>query len=422
MTLPQVFSTRYSAIESEAQVSNRLGLPTAGLTISLFLPYLGLPIGNKSVLLLSSFIALGFIAYGAVVGLLPPSSTFFVFATPFITCFLLMLSFGPSPDPKGLVLWIANLLPLGGCYTAAKLGNLRVIKSCCQMMVGASCIFAIFQKIYLDRGNLIFPWLYSGPGYAPVDIELVTKYIHRPFAWYPEPSFLAVTIGLGFAIAMILEVYLDGCTSRTSKLLLGAVLFVTFLSKSGNALIVYTCLPVIAFSNSRHRAALKLLAIPAALAAVWVSLTISKDRNTTQNWSWNDRAASIEAGLDYLLASVRHLVFGVGRGATSSLYANGDIDADRYGVVQVVKDITSVSGRILLENGVIFGSLVMLVLIGYVYVGSRTCVRSFVASAIVLLWVFSITLTTSYESVALLWALPGFVVALSAGEDEGVPR
>ncbi|MEU5787075.1 hypothetical protein ABZ754_05020 [Micromonospora purpureochromogenes] len=389
------------------------------LVVSSFLPYAGVPLTDSQSLSVST-VASFLVATAFLLRRLEiPGTLAFVILAPFLSGFVQIFLGGGGPDPNGLVLWLLNIAPLVGLYVALRLGHIKLVTRLAQGMLTASCAYALLQKFFIDRGVLPLQWLYSTPGYAAVDPFIVTQYVKRPFGWYPEPSVLAVTISLGLAAVALMEFVSRGQPSTYTYVLFGLVLVTIFLSRSGSAVFAFALLPAIVFGAHLNRAPVALFGIFAVPAAVSAALAILEDRNSTQNWSWGDRTASILGSLRYQSESLPDSLFGLGRGVVPRLFETRAIRADDFAPEQALRDVFSVVVRIVLENGFIIGPLVVGMLCLTMQRAAKRAMPTISAVAMVALWVVSAGLTTSYESVAWLWCLPGIALGILTMPDIG---
>jgi hypothetical protein len=314
--------------------------------------------------------------------------------------------------PGAVILWLGVVGNLALGYFAVVLlaGRTATVLSVC---VIASSVFATVQLFAILGGTIPFLASYSMPGYASVVANAATilQYIRRPFGQFPEPSFMAGSLTLAILSVVVIARRFGG--GRLSRLDLIAVLSgsaAIALSQSGSAILglgIIVAVATLTSPSGRARASLILLVIPAAAVSSWVF----GERDSSTNYSWRDRLASVQAGLDYWSSDVGRLWFGLGRGGASQSFSAGLIDLSDYAFVQAPPDIYSVLGRILVEFGLLPGLFVVVVLLAWVarsYSGGHIwIVRGLLMSA----WLLVAGITITYDSAAWIWILPGLGLA-----------
>jgi hypothetical protein len=409
-------SARPPELGSTAPVSSPAVAAVVSLfVVAAFLPYAGVGLTAKQSISACSVIGVVLVAILLVRRSPLPVVAVLVLVAPVISGFLQVCAGFRGPDPNGLVLWAINMAPMFGAFAVVALGQVRVALRTTRVMVAASCGYALIQKfLFIDRGVLPLQWIYSTPGYARVNADVVLQYVRRPFGWFPEPSVLAVAVSLGLAAVTLLEFARHGRTSRWTNVLLVLVMVTLYLSRSGSLLFALALLPAMVLGPYVRQAKIAVLATCAVPLAALAASNLIADRNSSWNFSWGDRATSISASGGYLIGSFTRSVTGVGRGQLPSLFDTRQIQAAGADLGQQLRDIASVLGRIVMENGLVIGTGVVVALVVVIYRAAARRMPIGPALALTVLWILSAGLTTSYENVAVIWLVPGLALGLLA--------
>lgn len=381
------------------------------IVLTLF-PYLALPVGDSTNLPLASLFAVAFARE--------------IMGRPRLLVPFLVLSLGPIlmlyvqfllGRSLGWVIhagvWFFQVLPFVA-VAAAVVVSAHTVRITLRVVLIAAAGYAVVQKFFLDSGVLPFVWMYDLPGYwsVPDNLDEIVTYVRRPFGWFPEPSFMAGTLVLA-SIGLLLLGYRERNRPSVPDLLaVGLVAVAMALSQSGSALPtlpVLAALAILPCSSVRRQVAFVLAGI--VLWAV-VATDLLESRYSTPNASWNDRLASIIGGGRYLLDNQPFLFTGIGVGGSTALYEHRLIPLSGLGVAYPLDDIFSVSGGIVMSNGIIAGAAmlaVLLVPIVWAFAHSTSPIFGVLAAAA---WFVVASLTISYDSAAWIWALPGLCLGV----------
>lgn len=384
----------------------RVGL----LILCTFFPYLGLPAGANTNIPLSSLVSLLIIHVALRVPVLLVSFIL-VLSGPAILSLIQTLLGSGIINPLGLAIWPFHVMPLFG-FAAIVLGSSRFPVMAIRVGILVTVAFAVVQKFYLEMGIIPLLQYYSLPGYASVqgNAESIARYIRRPFAFFPEPSFMAGSLALAVVALIVVRRRIDPRLSAWEYTLSFASVGVIYLSDSGSALvsiglILFTLLwPTV-------KGAWRITLVSAVtVVTFWLGSQVLASRGLAQNYSWSDRLASIIGALRYFVSSEENLIVGAGKGSASLLFRQGEIPLDGLQYFNALPDVFSVIGRLWLECGLLFGGPLILGCWAAIALQVRIVSGWAVAGACVVLWILVAGLTISYESAAWLWAFPGIFI------------
>ncbi|MGO4784640.1 hypothetical protein [Cryobacterium sp. W22_MBD10_FK3] len=404
---------RISPIHTAKEPGRLWRIGVWSLVLSTFFPYIGLPLGNSTNVPLSSMIAVCF-----VLEILrhPRIAVLFlgVFVGPSALAFIGVLLLHPIPNPLSLIVWPLHVLPLMG-FAAVALRTSTSLIPALRVGILLTVFFALVQKfVFLDRGIVPFLGYYDLPGYASVSNNAlsISTFVRRPFAFFPEPSVMAGSLALATVALVLLSASAAGRLVWADRLVVLAATIAIYLSDSGSALVSIGMVLMIAFwPLAKGTGRLATLSLILGVVA-WTSIGILGSRGGSQNFSWGDRAASIIGALRYLVSDIWVTLFGSGRGSSTLLYQAGDIPMAGLSYANKIPDLFSVLGRLVLENGMIFGLGLCVFLAALVFLATSRVSGKFVAMLSVLLWVTISGLTISYDSAAWIWALPGICLGM----------
>lgn len=380
----------------------------ASFIVLAFFPYVAVPLGSNTNVSLAALVGilLSFLL-ARFVHMTILAVTFLTL--PFLATLVRILFHSAESNANAYITSIFSVVTVFGAASSLYILRDRTIPLL-RCSIFASCLIAIAQKyFFLDRG--IVPWieLYNIPGYASVaaNAETIGLYIRRPFGLFPEPSFLAGTVALASAALLLLKIAFMSQIGWQDWLVLVLTTFTIFISDSGSGIV---CIAILALSIfvpvvQRNRALLILLPL-VLTAAIGLGLAIANSRQGGGNTSWNDRLASIVGGMRLLTEDPVHVLVGLGRGMVPSYFQAGKVQYLDITVYSYIPDIYSVIGRILMENGVLFGApfifwLALLIL----RLGGKNI--KLVGCLFLVLWIVVAGLTISYETAAWIWILPG---------------
>jgi hypothetical protein len=386
-----------------------------GLT---FFPYLAIPAGNNTNIPLAALFAAVYTReLLARPRLLVPLLV--VAFTPALMLFVQSVVGQVGGQELGVVVWMIHIAPLGG-VAGAVVTSPRTVRLTLRIFLLAAAGYTVVQKFFLDSGTIPLLSLYEMPGYWSVteNAEVITKYVRRPFGWFPESSFMAGSLALA-AMALVLLSYVALRRLPVVDIVaVAAVVVAMTLGESGSALLtvpVLAAMVFLPFSTGLRRAWFLLVGTGSFLL---LAMQLLQARNELPNHSWDDRGSSIQAGINFLFDSLPTFLIGVGPGGASVLYENGKIPLDGLVVHNRLFDIFSVSVRVLLENGAVAGGVMILTLVVLIVrsfsVGLSWVFGLLAASA----WLAVVTLTITYNSAAWLWAFPGVCLGVLVGFSE----
>jgi len=385
----------------------------AGMAVVLsFFPYLVIPLGG------STSISIGALV-GLVAWVLGPRYSSLDLAVvvigmlPILAMAMSTLLFDTPLPQTAAITWLGAVGPFAAGAMAVVSLQRRLASLLGWLILGSS-LFGILQHFAIQSGFIPFLELYRAPGYASVEAnaQTILLYIRRPFAQFPEPSFMAGSIALAI-LAMLLVSRFSG-QPRLGRLELIALMtgsITIVLSESGSAVIGLGAIAVALLASSARtvgaqaRAALTITL--AVMGAVWVL----DQRSSPLNFSWGDRLASIQAAAQHWLSEAPSFLFGLGRGGMTAAFTQGRIDLAGFNFTQAPPDVFSALGRILFESGVLAGGAVLL-LLAVTIVRAGAAIAPMFGVAMLAAWGVVAGITISYESAAMIWLLPGVCLAV----------
>ena len=385
------------------------------LVLSTFFPYIGIHLGQSTSLSLTSIISL--LMVPRLLSSVPTAlyALVLIFG-PWVATFLSVAAGLAQPSLTALAAW-SLMVAAGFGFLHAGRSFPHLLHAPLRVGVLFSSLYALVQKVvFLDAGTIPFIQYYNSPDYADVQVraEIITQYIKRPFAFFPEPSFMAGSLAIA-AVAMIVASRLRRGTATLSVLdwlTLSAVSAAILISASGSALITLGIVWFVAIWPL-FRAAGRLVFVTAVSIGLYaVSTTILATRNTSHNWSWDDRSASILGAFRFLFSDTLTMLFGVGKGNSTVLFSKGSIPMSGLDYYTYLPDVYSAAGRMVFENGLLIGGLMVAMLAASIYFGVRRYVGTLEAIGSIVLWFVVAGLTISYESAAWLWAFPALAFGL----------
>lgn len=398
----------FEKLETQWMPSKLWSLLIALLVVLTFTPYVAIPLGSNTNIPFSSVISLIFLGW---LSRFPKifCSLLAIFSLPLLLSFLRILVGMGETSTAALIVFSLHILPLAG-FCGAVLINANCLRVVLALTISACSIYAIIQKyLFLDRGSIPFLNYYNVPGYASVEAQATTivQYIRRPFALFPESSFMAGSIALALVVLLLLSARNPRVTRAQLIVPLSTGVFAIFLSDSGSGLVSISLLLISYFWFYGKGLSRGLWLGVSVFVGGIVALQILGSRNTASNWSWDDRAASILGAGRYLFSDVLVTIFGAGRGATPKLFAQGDIPLEGLTYYHLLPDVYSVVMRLLLDLGIVGGGVICVYLMLMIVLAARVTVGRVVSICFLALWVTVAGLTISYDSAAWIWALPG---------------
>lgn len=335
------------------------------------------------------------------------------FSLPLTATLFRLFATDAQVNANGYITYAITLFTFFGAISAIdtlRSRSIAVVGIC----ISASALLAIVQKyLFLDNGVVPFVQFYNVSGYASVaaNADTIARYIRRPFGLFPEPSFLAGTLALACGALVILSAHYRVPLKAPAIATLCLAVFTIYISDSGSGII---CIGILALSvmwpSIRKNNAL-ILVLPIVMAgAVWLGLSIASGRQDGLNTSWNDRYASLVGAFNLWTADVVPFLVGVGRGMVPAFFKQGDVDFGGISTYSAIPDVYSVLGRIVVENGLLFGGpIIAWMFILIIRLGSS---RIHVLGALMgALWCVVAGLTISYETAVWIWIVPALCLA-----------
>ncbi|WP_394940684.1 hypothetical protein [Psychromicrobium sp. YIM B11713] len=408
---------------------NRLDrIVAVALIISSVLPYFALPLGVSTNVPFSSI----FGGYLLIRGCRDRRIFWLsagVLLAPFLASFFRMFITSEQWSVAGSLTWVISLIPLSAMVVAvlalksALIGWLRAI------LIFSAGISLVQKYFFLDQGVVPWLWVYDVPGYAPVRLlaPTIAAYIRRPFGLFPEPSFMGGTLGI-VAIALILTAMAFKRPLRVIDwVALALTCWVTAISGSGTAIVApFLIVICAALPLFKRFAGILAIIMPLLLFAVGTAASlVLNQRQSVTNWSWVDRSNSIIAAVRYLFSDVAVFFLGIGRGNTSPYFLSGKIPTNDLPHSEVLPDVYSVFLRVVLENGVLFGLPIILLMMFFVVRADTSSKLRISGWAALIIWLIAGGLAISYDSAFWLFGFPGMMYGLwlcqSAGAKEKEP-
>lgn len=381
------------------------------LVVFCFLPYAALPLGNNTNVPLSSLVALTFLPV--------------VLQHPRLALLLGLITIGPFAHSMALIVagqdvslaasvaWAVHVSPLVGFAAIAIHRSEAMITPLYWSLIG-SCVYAFVQLTLLRRGSIPFIGLYDIPGYASVKNQeyAIINYIGRPFGLFPEPSFLAGSLAMGTVLYLALRATQATPLSRVDYVLILAVAGTIFLTQSGSGVLTIGLILILAILPYRRSRWIPFVLLAMLSAAVKVGLEILSSRSGSgQNFSWGDRLGSLLATGEYVYGSAIRWLVGVGKGTLNELFLSGEIRVGTQG--GRLLDTASVLLRLLFELGLPLGLLIIGSLVWAIVRGNRQALGVFGVALVLTTWLVVAGATITYDSAALIWAVPGVALGFA---------
>lgn len=404
-------------VETQPITFTLLDLWIARLTL-LFsvLPYVAIPMGRNTNLPLSSVLAVWLIVRGVrdrrilLMALV-------ITLTPLVADFVRMFFVAEPWSQSGMITWIIASVPVVGAGVAALVLREEVIPWLSAPLAASSLIAIIQKYVFLDHGVVPWLWVYGAPGYASVRelADTIAIYVRRPFGLFPEPSFMAGSLSL-VAFALLISLHLFRRRPGPIEVLaVASSIVVIAISGSGTAVVAVGLLAIaVLVPLLRRHALIAVVLLPAALVgAAFSANAVLDQRGSSVNYSWVDRLASIQAAGRLLATEANFFLLGVGRGNSSPFFLSGRVPVEDFTHYNVLPDIYSVLGRVLLENGVIFGFIILVPLSVWI---ARAPGRHRVDLGLgaLVVWLVAGGLAISYDTAFWLFGLPGLLWGIRA--------
>ncbi|NYE94601.1 hypothetical protein FHU41_000822 [Psychromicrobium silvestre] len=334
---------------------------------------------------------------------------------PFFATFLRLFFGGEAWSPATSLTWVLAIIPLSAMVVAVLVLKSALLRWLRVILIFSAGISLVQKYFFLDQGTVPWLWIYDVPGYAPVRLlaPTIAAYIRRPFGLFPEPSFMAGSLSI-VAVALILTASSLGRKLRLFDwIALALTCWVIAISGSGTAIVSLLLIVLCIFLPLMKRLGgiIVIILPPVLFAAGVAALGVVNQRQNSVNWSWVDRWSSITAAARYVVSDVQVFFLGIGRGNSSPYFLSGKIRTDDLPHSTVLPDVYSVLLRLVLENGVLFGLPIIIVMALFVILGDPTKLKILGLSALVI-WVVAAGLAISYDSAFWLYGFPGLAYGL----------
>ncbi|MDO4255056.1 MAG: hypothetical protein Q4C81_07935 [Kocuria sp.] len=378
-------------------------------------PYAGIALGDNTNIPVSSIVAaILVIRCYKYIPLLALALLFT--AIPFFSAFIRMF-YDPTPlQIVPVITWIAAILALPGAAAAVIFLRRRTIPWLSWALIGSAGYAVIQKHIFIDLLNIVpFAPLYELPGYAnllPFQETFLT-YIRRPFGFFPETSFMVGTVTLMAMVLIVLIRHYGMTPSPRDWIAVGLAVWATAVSGSGSAVFVLGAVAMaMVLPVAMRRAWIAVLGVPAAAAGAYlVGSSVLEERSSSFNWSWADRGSSIQAVAKRLLEEPGMFWGGLGRGRVNEEFMAGNMPTQTFTYYNPIKDIFSVSGRMVAENGMLVGGLGFFLLV-LILLRSGGRVPFFYGVLHVFVWVVISGGTITYDNAFWLWGGAGVSLGL----------
>ena len=378
-----------------------------------FIPYAGIPLGTNTNVPASSLLFL-YLVLRSLSDRTVFWGTLLACAAPIMgTAFRVV--FSPYEVPIApLIVWCFYVVHVPGMAVAVAVLRRHVIPVL-SIGIFLSALLALIQRAAFANGTVPWLWYYWLPGYASVQdvTEEILLYHPRPFGLFPEPSFMAGSlVSAAFVLVAAAHRYRRGYT-RLDWLAVLTLMPALILSVSGSLILALPLLVIAFCTPLLRRSFLTVTLLPVVFAvALMGAATVLLDRTAVFNPSWVDRPASIVVGGYEMLSGPTQLFLGLGSGMATLYYVNRFVPFWRIEHYEPILDIFSVTGRVILENGLLFG-LPVIIWMALPFLRGRGTVTLIIGASALLSWLVISGLAISYYSAAWLWTLPGAFWGLS---------
>jgi hypothetical protein len=318
---------------------------------------------------------------------------------------------------KSLLLWALSALTLVVVQVFGPGFFLHLLTG---VAVAAIChvIVGFWQLVAFQQGYFPLDWFYVNASFLSVqeNIEIIVRYIQRPFGLFPEPSAMSASLAPFVLLWMAMLGGLVKLRQQPSRL--QSILFTTAAVGSLGLMII---------SRSGHTA--MTLAAGLALAAVWfkrsratrgnviaILLTLGvvipmiiyfaadalDDRmggSQMGNSSWAERSSSMLIGVKLLgRGGVLAGLFGLGTGMMSPLMQK----------LYHLEAVWSITLTYLYETGAV-GAFAFFFVARAILRTWRASRFDLVFAAILFVWLVGVTITTSYVQLLPIWVCLGML-------------
>ncbi|ROZ63271.1 hypothetical protein EDL96_06945 [Kocuria soli] len=378
-------------------------------------PFAAIPLGGNTNVPMSSLVA-GILVLRAArhVPLLVVAALFA--AVPFFSAFIRMF-YDPTPlEIVPVITWVAATLALPGAAAAVIFLRHRTIAWLSWTLIGSAGYAVVQKHIFIELLNRVpFAPLYEMPGYAnllPFEETFLT-YVRRPFGFFPETSFMVGTVTLMAMVLIVLLRHYGYAPGVRDWVAVGLAVWATAISGSGSAVFVLAAVVLtLLLPVALRRAWIGVLGVPAAAVGAYVvARSVLEERASSFNWSWADRGSSIQAVFKHLFETPGAFWGGMGRGRVNEEFLAGHMPTQTFTYYNEIKDIFSVTGRLVAENGFLVGGAAFLFL-ALLLLRSGGRIPVFYGIMHVFVWGVISGGTITYDNAFWLWGGAGVCLGL----------
>lgn len=286
---------------------------------------------------------------------------------------------------------------------------------------------AAFQWYSFGQGRFPFlPLFAMNPSFASYNkiYSDYALYVQRVFGLFPEPSAMAAVLGPWIVLSIgylrtTSEAHREtrhpsyGSLARTFawiSVAVGGILIA--LSRSGYVIpfiVLGTAAAILPISPHRshqttekQRGTLKVLTLIGFLIVLTLPWLLNRSYNS--QGSWAVRGRSMILAVQSLTTSPYSLVFGVGPGQSPNAIA--DLNSNKFGLMSAPSAIYSFLLRYISETGLV-GVIALLIMGFYIWHRMGNSSAAGVGRVVLVAWVSSFGLATSYAELLPLWVLFG---------------
>ncbi len=219
--------------------------------------------------------------------------------------------------------------------------------------------------------------------------------------------------GLSCSRTIALVLVETKCEDKRRSTFMAVVLAGTaaVLAHSGTVLVGLPTLAVLLIRRSpvtRTRVGLMVLS---TIVSVWRIDALFATRSGVLDFSWADRLASIKVMADVQNSHIATILFGLGKGATTTLFTLHPTVASYSG--QVLAGVSGNLSRMIIEQGYVVGGVVIAMVVGTFWKSCEVMVGRTCSWLISITWLTLGLLALAYETTSWLWTLPGIAAGLS---------
>lgn len=376
-----------------------------------FAPYVAVNFGNSTSIPIACLLSLGLIAR-TLWDRFVFWATLILCGAPFLaTVFRLLV----APHPLSVapyLTWICYVSVAPAMVSIFLVLRTRVLPLL-SITIAVSALIGHIQKPFLEAGTIPWLWYYQARGVTPVT-ELANRYNPRPFGLFPEPSYLAGTLTLSLLlVAAIVQFW--GITYSWREWLAFVLVIPLLLDTVSGSLVVTLAVLVAAWCIPLVRRLPALLGLfpVATLGALIKANDVLAQRSTGAfNFSWVDRSSSLIIGLRELVSGPAQTALGIGRGMTTIYFTSGRMPTYVAMHYNSIPDVYSVTLRVIIENGLFFGTLIIVGL-AWQFLRNSGLGNAIIGLGFLVCWLVVAGLTVTYDGSSWCWAAPGGMAGLA---------